>query len=110
MQGQWAGGKGSKERISDYKTYTSNYDKIFNKEKEMTAVMNWDVYSDPYERGGVDLLEGDTIQYQKVSGGFEITLLEEFPGCVGAASGRSNQPFVIAPGLFDQEYKPALCK
>ena len=81
MQGQWAGGKGSKERISDYKTYTSNYDKIFNKEKEMTAVMNWDVYSDPYERGGVDLLEGETIQYQKVSGGFEITLLEEFPGC-----------------------------
>jgi hypothetical protein len=37
MQGEWAGGKGSKERISDYKAYTSNYDKIFKKDKKMVA-------------------------------------------------------------------------
>ena len=109
MKGQWAGGKGSKERTSDYEAYTSNFDKIFSKGEKMTAVMNWDVYSGG-DRKEVDLLEGDTIQYQKVSNGFEITLLKEAPGCVGEASGRSIEPFIVAPILFDLEYKPALCK
>ena len=65
MQGEWAGGKGSKGRTSDYKAYTSNYDKIFNKSKKMKAVLKWDVYSDDYEwPKAVDLLEGDVIEWE----------------------------------------------
>lgn len=31
--GEWAGGKGSRTRVSDQKKYQANWDKIFNKEE-----------------------------------------------------------------------------
>lgn len=110
--GQWAGGKGDKERISDYKAYTSNYDKIFNKSKRMkacyVAVLKWDVYSDDYEcPKAVDLLEGDVIEWEFLTDDVEITIKEECFS-VGEASGRGGSIFTVPKDKFVTEYKPAL--
>jgi len=104
MQGEWAGGKGSKERTSDYKAYTSNYDKIFNKDKVevMKEVLNYNVWG----WQTVDLLEDDVIEWVKVDDGVQITIVEECYS-VGEASGRGGKAFVVSAGSFEAEYKPA---
>tara|TARA_R100001377_G_C3192043_1_gene111015 strand:- start:1569 stop:1925 length:357 start_codon:yes stop_codon:yes gene_type:complete len=113
--GQWAGGKGDKERISNYYAYTSNYEKIFNKDKIMSEKLQRDVYSDDYVcPDAIDLLEGDTIQWKRLwpkSGDeiarVEITIVKEVPGCVGEASGRGGSVFVVPLHKFVKEYEPA---
>lgn len=47
MSGQWEGGKGSKQRPTDIKKYSDNWDRIFksknqkDKQREVTD-LNWD--------------------------------------------------------------------
>ena len=104
---KWHGGKGSKQRTTDYETYTSNYDKIFNKKMKMKENIKWDVYSDEYEcPNAVDLLEGDVIEWVNVAGGVEITIVEECFS-VGEAGARGGSTFVVPARKFDAEYKPA---
>lgn len=49
MSGQWEGGKGSKQRPTDIKKYSDNWDRIFksknqkDKQREVTD-LNWDGY------------------------------------------------------------------
>ena len=105
MKGQWAGGKGSEERTTDYAAYTSNYDKIFNKSKKMKAVLKWDVYCDDYKKAA-DLLEGDVIEWEVLTDGVEITIKEECYS-VGEASGRGGSIFTVPKDMFEAEYKPA---
>ena len=105
--GQWAGGKGDKERINDYKAYTSNYDKIFNKNKTMREELQWDVYGDEYEcPKAVDLLEDDIIGWKEVNNDIEITILHECFS-VGEASARGGSVFTVPVAKFNAEYKPA---
>ena len=106
MQGQWAGGKGSKERTSDYKAYTSNYDKIFKKGKKLREVLKWDVYSDNYWPRAVDLLEGDVIEWEVVNDDVEITIVHECFS-VGEASGRGGSVFTVSRDKFEGEYRIA---
>ena len=109
MQGQWAGGKGSKERTSDYKAYTSNYDKIFKKKATVMnrEVLKWDVYGDGYKcPQAVDLMEDDVIEWQTVTDNVTITIVEECYS-VGEASGRGGSVFTVPTDIFEAEYKPA---
>ena len=111
MNGQWAGGKGSKERTTDYAVYTSNYDKIFNKDKKMVscyvAVLKWDVYSNDYKcPKAVDLLEGDVIEWEFLTDDVEIKIVKECYS-VGEASGRGGSIFTVPKDMFEAEYKPA---
>ena len=97
---QWHGGKGSKERTSDYKAYHSNYDKIFGKKMTIKEDVQWDVHFDEYEcPNAVDLLEGDIIEWVNVSNGVEITIVK--------GNERSGSTFVVPARKFDSEYKPA---
>ena len=103
MQGEWAGGKGSKERTSDYKAYTSNYDKIFKNKKVMSEeVLKYDVWG----TNVTDLLEDDVIEWRYVWDGVEITIVEECYS-VGEASGRGGDTFTVSANKFESEYKPA---
>ena len=104
---KWHGGKGDKSRVSDYNAYVSNFDKIFNKDKTMREVLQWDVYGDDYEcPEAVDLLEADVIQWREVDDDVEITILQEC-FAVGEASARGGSVFTVPKRKFDIEYKPA---
>ncbi len=103
MSMQWHGGKGSKERVSDYKAYTDNFDKIFSKNKTMREELQWDVYSDEYEcPKAVDLLEDDIIEWKEVSGGVEITIIQECFS-VGEAGARDGSVFSVPADRFEYD-------
>ena len=107
---KWHGGKGDKNRVSDYSAYTSNFDKIFKKVKENKEVLQWDVYSDEYEcPNAVDLLEGDVITWKEVADGVEITIVEECFS-VGEAGARGGSVFTVPTTKFESDYKPAFRK
>jgi hypothetical protein len=55
MSGQWEGGKGSKQRPTDIKKYSDNWDRIFKsknqKDKQREATdLNWDGQENEEER------------------------------------------------------------
>ncbi len=106
---QWHGGKGSKERTSDYNAYNKNFDNIFRK-KVMKEELQWDVYSDDYEcPDAVDLLEDDKIEWKEVADVVEITIVEECFS-VGEAGARGGSVFTVPTEKFNTEYKPAFRK
>jgi len=107
---QWHGGKGSKERTSNYNKYNDNFDKIFNKVKENKEKLQWDVYGDDYVcPKAVDLLEGDVITWKEVADGVEITIVEECFS-VGEAGARGGSVFTVPADKFETEYKRAFRK
>ena len=97
---QWHGGKGSKERTSDYTAYNNNFDKIFEKKigkDTLQRDVNYDECSD-YDTP--DLLEGDVIEWIKFdSKTVEVTIISE--------SDRGGVVFNVPADKFNQEYKPA---
>ena len=102
---QWHGGKGSKQRTTDYKAYSDNFDKIFRK-KDMREELQWDVYGDDYEcPKAVDLLEDDVISWSEVDDGIEIKIVHEAYS-VGEAGARGGSVFTIPTAKFKCEYKP----
>ncbi len=106
---QWHGGKGSKERTSNYTAYNNNFDNIFRK-KVMKEELQWDVYSDEYEcPKAVDLLEDDKIEWKEVADGVEITIVEECFS-VGEAGARGGSVFTVPTTKFESDYKPAFRK
>ncbi len=106
MSMQWHGGKGSKQRTTDYNAYSDSFDKIFRK-KDMREELQWDVYGDDYEcPKAVDLLEDDVISWSEVDDGIEIKIVHE-AYCVGEASGRGGSVFTVPAAKFKCEYKPA---
>lgn len=55
MSGQWEGGKGSKQRPTDIKKYSDNWDRIFKsknqKDKQREATdLNWDGHENDNEK------------------------------------------------------------
>lgn len=100
----WHGGKGDKNRTANYKAYTSNYDKIFEKRMGREK-LQWDVYAQ--ERDGVDLLEDDVIEWIKLDKStVEIVITEECFS-VGEASARGGLAFTVPTEVFNTKYKPA---
>ena len=102
---KWHGGKGDKNRTVDYNAYTNNYDKIFNKKMKHTAVMASDVWGQP---GQVDLIEGDTIEWERVDDEVIVEVVREAPMKFGEASGNAGKPFSIKEDQFDSDIKPYL--
>ena len=103
---QWHGGKGSKQRTTDYRAYSDNFDKIFRK-KDMREELQWDVYGDDYEcPKAVDLLEDDVISWSEVDDGIEIKIVHEAYS-VGEAGARGGSVFTVPTAKFKSEYKPA---
>jgi hypothetical protein len=106
MSMQWHGGKGSKQRTTDYSAYSDNFDKIFRK-KDMREELQWDVYGDEYEcPKAVDLLEDDVISWSEVDDGIEIKIVHEAYS-VGEAGARGGSVFTVPTAKFKSEYKPA---
>ena len=109
MQGQWLGGKGDKNRTSDYKKFTSGYDKIFKKSSNKEE-LKWDVYGSYFENGKrvkvVDLLEDDIIEWKTVADEIEITIVKECFS-VGESSCRGGSVFTVSAEKFEDKYKPA---
>ena len=103
---QWHGGKGSKQRTTNYSAYSDNFDKIFRK-KDMREELQWDVYGDGYEcPDAVDLLEDDVISWSEVDDGIEIKIVHEAYS-VGEAGARGGSVFTVPTAKFKSEYKPA---
>ena len=103
---EWHGGKGSKQRTSDYAAYADNFDNIFRK-KDMREEIQWDVYGDDFEcPKAVDLLEDDVISWSEVDAGIEIKILHEAYS-VGEAGARGGSVFTVPKTKFNCEYKPA---
>jgi hypothetical protein len=98
MSTQWAGGKGDKDRTSNYRMYTSNYNNIFSTK----AVATEDIW------GEVDIIEGDTIMFTKESGKIRIVVTIEAPFKYGEAGGNAGHPFFVTKSKFEEEYKPYL--
>ena len=103
---KWHGGKGDKNRTGDYEAYTNNYDKIFSKKMKHTAIMADDVWS--FRPGQVDLIEGDTIEWERVNGEVVVEVVKEAPFKFGEASGNAGKPFSIKEDQFDSDIKPFL--
>ena len=106
MSMQWHGGKGSRQRTTNYSAYSDNFDKIFRK-KDMREELQWDVYGDEYEcPKAVDLLEDDVISWSEVDDGIEIKIVHEAYS-VGEAGARGGSVFTVPTAKFKSEYKPA---
>ena len=102
---QWHGGKGSKQRTTDYSAYNDNMEKIFGKGNKET--IQWDVYGDDYEcPNAVDLMEDDVIEWKQLSNTVQVKIVQECYS-VGEASGRGGSVFEIPTEKFEIEYKPA---
>ena len=105
---QWHGGKGSKERTSNYSAYNDNMDRIFAKANKET--IQWDVYFDEYEcPDAVDLLEDDVIEWKQLTNTVEIKIVQECFS-VGEAGARGGSVFEVPTEKFNTEYKPAFKK
>ena len=98
MSTQWIGGKGDKNRTSDYRMYTSNYDNIFS----IKAIAKTDIW------GEIDIIEGDTIMYKSEGDKVRIVITVEAPMKFGEASGNSGNPFYVTKTIFEEQYKPYL--
>lgn len=98
MSNQWTGGKGDKNRTSNYRMYTSNYDKIFSTK----AIAKRDIW------GEIDIIEGDTIMYNKMGDEVRLVVTIEAPYKFGAAGGNAGHPFYVSKSLFEEEYMPYL--
>lgn len=101
MSKQWSGGKGDKNRTSNYRMYTSNYDNIFCT-KAKAVIDLWG------NKDRVDIFEDDIITYNKEGDNFRLVVISESPGKVGEASGNAGKPFYISKELFNEKYKPWL--
>ena len=102
---KWDGGRGDQNRTGVYEAYTNNYDKIFSKKMKHTAVMASDVWGRP---GQVDLIEGDTIEWERVDDEVIVEVVKEAPMKFGEASGNAGKPFSIKDDRFDSDIKPFL--
>ena len=87
---KWHGGKGDKNRTVDYDAY----------------VMDQDVWS--FRPGQVDLIEGDTIEWERVDGEVIVEVVKEAPFKFGEASGNAGKPFRLKEDRFDSDIKPFL--
>lgn len=105
MSTKWHGGKGDKNRTSNYNAYVNNYDKIFTENKH-TSVVGTDLWG--FARGQVDLIEGDTIEWKKVDYEVIIEVVKEAPFKWGEASGNAGKPFRVSEDYFNCEIKPHL--
>tara|TARA_R110001592_G_scaffold141403_1_gene362872 strand:+ start:169 stop:486 length:318 start_codon:yes stop_codon:yes gene_type:complete len=99
--GQWLGGKGDKNRTSNYRMYTSNYNNIFS----IKAVATRDIWG---EVGQVDIIEGDTVTYSKQGDKIKVVVIIEAPFKYGEASGNAGHPLLVDKSKFEEEYKPYL--
>ena len=99
MSTEWVGGKGDKNRTSDYRMYTSNYDNIFSTKAKATN----DIWGAP---GSVDIIEGDTITYKAEGDKVRVCVIIEAPGKFGEASGNAGHPFYVSKSLFEKDYRP----
>lgn len=101
MSTNWHGGKGDKNRTSNYRMYTSNYDNIFSTKAKATN----DIWGAP---GNVDVIEGDTITYKAEGDKVRVCVIIEAPGKFGEASGNAGHPFYVSKSLFEKDYRPYL--
>lgn len=98
MSTQWSGGKGDRSRVANYRMYTANYDNIFG----VKAVAKRDIW------GEIDIIEGDTIMYNREGDRFRIVVISEAPFKFGEASGNAGKPFYVTKTVFEEKYKQNL--
>ena len=92
MSMQWHGGKGSKQRTSNYASYTENYDKIFDKKMGKDELTKHIVGDNVF-----DLYDGDVIEWIKFdSKTVQITVMSE-----------ALETFQVPVDVFEKTYKPA---
>ncbi len=89
---KWHGGKGSKQRTSDYASYNSNYDKIFEKKMGKDELTKHIIGDNVF-----DLYDGDVIEWIKFdSNTVQITVMSE-----------ALETFQVPTDVFEEKYKPA---
>lgn len=89
---QWHGGKGSKERTSNYKAYSDNYDRIFEKKMGKDELTKHIVGDNVF-----DLYDGDVIEWIKFDNKtVQITVMSE-----------ASETFQVPADVFEEKYKPA---
>ena len=90
---KWHGGKGSKQRTSDYASYNNNYDKIFEKKMgkdQLTRNIKVDDDNIVFA-----LLEGDVIEWIKFdTKTVQVTIV-------------GGETFQVPADVFEEKYKPA---
>lgn len=96
---QWHGGKGSKQRTSNYAAYTDNYDKIFEKKMgrdELATIVVGD--------NTTDLLVGDVVEWIKLDNKtVEIAIV-----AYGSMEEKIREAiFTVPADVFEKTYKPA---
>lgn len=101
MSTKWHGGKGDKNRTSDYRMYTSNYDNIFSTKAKATN----DIWGAP---GDVDVIEGDTVTYKVEGDRVRVCVIIEAPDKFGEAGGNAGKPFYVTKERFEKDYRPKL--
>ena len=99
MSMKWHGGKGSKQRTTDYASYNDNYDKIFEKKMgrdELVKIVIGD--------NTTDLLKGDVIEWIKFdSKTIQITIV-----AYGSMDDKVRaETFQVPADVFEKTYKPA---
>ena len=100
MSMQWHGGKGSKQRTSDYAAYTENYDKIFEKKKGKEKLTE-DV---------CELFKNDLIEWMEVdSETVEILIVDECGTRLFShpMDSRIGLTFTVPINIFKEKYQPA---
>ena len=89
---KWHGGKGSKQRTSDYAAYNNNYDKIFEKKMGKDELTKHIVGDNVF-----DLYDGDVIEWIKFdTKTVQITVMSE-----------ALETFQVPADVFEEKYKPA---
>ena len=89
---KWHGGKGSKQRTSDYAAYNNNYDRIFEKKMGKDELTKHIVGDNVF-----DLYDGDVIEWIKFdTKTVEITVMSE-----------ALETFQVPADVFEEKYKPA---
>ncbi len=89
---KWHGGKGSKQRTSDYAAYSNNYDKIFEKKMGKDELTKHIVGDNVF-----DLYDGDVIEWIKFdTKTVQITVMSE-----------ALETFQVPADVFEEKYKPA---
>lgn len=98
MGNQWNGGKGDKNRTSNYRMYTSNYDNIFGTKAKATD----DII------GEVDIVKGDTIMFKREGDKMRLVVIIESPSKLKKATGNVGHPFYVTNTLFEDNYRSKL--
>ena len=92
MSMKWHGGKGSKQRTSDYAAYNNNYDRNFEKKMGKDELTKHIVGDNVF-----DLYDGDVIEWIKFdSKTVQITVMSE-----------ALETFQVPADVFEEKYKPA---